>query len=387
MFLDYSEEQLLIAETARDFVRREIEPLGERYDFNKPITREEFREIWQGLLPALLRLTEGMDMGDLDYVSLGIFIEELFKANPSLACTIGMAIGPAGTLHLFASDELKARYIPLIVSGQKIGCTAITEPNVGSNPAEVQSTAVLDGDAYLLNGTKTWISCAHISDIAMVTCRIREDGSEAPGILLVDREESPYASSELPHLGLKGFPTGELYFDDCRVPRENRIGGKQDKGDREGLRMVFQGFEYARTAMALGAVAMAQAAFEHAVSYARERRQWGKLIGEHQMIQEMITDMATAIDCARFLAYRTLSLLQQGKRCDREACMAKYFATEMAVEVTSKAIQIHGANGLSEEYPVERIFRDARMFTIPDGTTQIQKLIVARDILGLSAFN
>lgn len=387
MFLDYTSEQALIAETARDFVQREIVPLDERYDFDRPITREEFREIWQGLLPALLRLMQGMDPSELDYISLGIFIEELFKANPSLACTIGMALGPAGTLYLFASDELKARYVPLIISGQKIGCTAVTEPDVGSNPAEVKCTAVRDGDGYVLNGTKTWISCAHISDIAMVTCRIREDGEETPGIVLVDREESPYASSELPHLGLKGFPTGELYFDDCRVPLHNRIKGKQGKGDKEGLRMVFQGFEYARTAMALGAVAMAQAAFEHAVSYAGERRQWGKFIGEHQMIQEMITDMATAIDCARLLAYRALSLLQQGKRCDREACMAKYFATEMAVEVTSKAIQIHGANGLSEEFAVERLFRDARMFTIPDGTTQIQKLIVARDILGLSAFS
>ena len=387
MFLDYTSEQMLIAQTAREFAEREITPLGERYDFDKPITRDEFREIWQGLLPALMRLTEGMDPKDLDYISLGIFIEEFFKANPSLACTVGMALGPAGTLYLFASDELKAMYIPLIVSAQKIGCTAITEPDVGSNPAEVKCTATRDGDSYVLNGTKTWISCADISDVALVTCRIRENGGEEPGIILADREESPYASSELPHLGLKGFPTGELYFDDCRVPLRNRVKGKQKKEGKEGLRMVFQGFEYARIAMALGAVAMAQAAFEYAVSYARERRQWGKFIGEHQMIQEMITDMATAIDCARLLAYRALSLLQQGKRCDREACMAKYFATEMAVEVTSKAIQIHGANGLSEEYPLERLFRDARMFTIPDGTTQIQKLIVARGILGLSAFD
>ena len=387
MFLDYTEEQRMISEVAKDFVAREIIPLSERYDFNRPITREEYREIWQGLLPALTRLAEGIDLSDLDYVSLGIFVEEVFKANPSLACTIGMALGPAVTLNLFASRELKSRYVPLMLSGQKIGCTAITEPNVGSNPAEVQSTAVLDGDHYVLNGTKTWISCAHISDLAAVTCRIREDGNEGIGLLLVDREVSPYESAELPHLGLKGFPTGELYFSDCHVPRGNRIGGGEKSGDKGGLKMVFQGFEYARTAMAIGAVAMAQSAFEHAVAYARERRQWGKLIGEHQMIQEMIADMATSIETARLLAYRALSLLQQRKRCDREASMAKYYATEMALEVTSKAIQIHGANGLSEEYPLERIFRDARMFTIPDGTTQIQKLIVARDILGLSAFN
>lgn len=386
MFLDYTEEQRLMAETARNFVAREILPLDQRYDFSRPITREEFREIWQGLLPALMRLTEGIDVSELDYISLGIFLEEIFKANPSLACTIAMALGPAGMLHLFGGEGLKKKYIPLIISAQKIGCSAITEPDVGSNPAEVRSTAVLDGDSYVLNGTKTWISCAHISDLAVVTCRLREGGEESLGLLLVDREVSPYESSELPHLGLKAFPTGELYFSDCVVPRENRIGGTGKGKSKGDLKMVFQGFEYARTGMAIGAVAMAQAAFEHAVAYARERRQWGKFIGEHQMIQEMIADMATSIETARLLAYRALSLLQQGKRCDREASMAKYYATEMAVEVTSKAIQIHGANGLSEEYPVERIFRDARMFTIPDGTTQIQKLIVARDILGLSAF-
>jgi alkylation response protein AidB-like acyl-CoA dehydrogenase len=386
MFLDFTEEQRLIKEMAKDFVAKEIHPLDERYDFNRPITREEFRKIWQGLLPALMRLTEGIDISELDYVSVGIFLEELFKANPSLICTIGMALGPAGMLQLFGSDELKKKYTPLIISGQKIGCAAITEPDVGSNPAEIKSTAVLNGDSYVLNGTKTWISCADISDIAAVTCRIREGEDEQIGILVVDREISPYESSELPHMGLKAFPTGELYFSDCVVPKENRIGGSS-KGKAKGdLKMVFEGFEYARTGMALGSVAMAQDAFEHAVAYAQERRQWGKLIGEHQMIQEMITDMATSIETARLLAYRALSLLQQGKRCDREASMAKYYATEMAIDVTSKAIQIHGANGLSEEYPVERIFRDARMFTIPDGTTQIQKLIVARDILGLSAF-
>lgn len=386
MFLDYTEEQRLIAEMARDFVAREIEPLEQRYDFSRPITRDEYREIWQGLLPSLIRLAEGMDLGGLDYISLGIFLEQVFKANPSLVCTIGMALGPAGMLYLFGGDDLKQRYIPLIVSGQKIGCSAITEPNVGSNPAGVQTTAVANGDFYLLNGTKTWISCADISDVALVTCRMREDGNEDVGLLLVDREISPYDSSELPHLGLKAFPTGELYFDDCRVPRDNRVGGSRKKKPKGDLKMVLQGFEFARTGMALGSVAMAQFAFEQAVSYAQEREQWGKRIGEHQMIQEMIADMATCIETARLLTYRALSLLQQGKRCEREAAMAKYYATEMAVEVTSKAIQIHGANGLSEEYPVERIFRDARMFTIPDGTTQIQKLIVARDILGLSAF-
>ncbi|MDY6796242.1 MAG: acyl-CoA dehydrogenase family protein [Actinomycetota bacterium] len=132
---------------ATDFVAREIEPLEQRYHFSRPITRDEYREIWQGLLPSLIRLAEGMDLGGLDYISLGIFLEEVFKANPSLVCTIGIALGPAGMLYLFGGDDLKRRYIPLIVSGQKTGCSAITEPNVGSNPAGVQTTAAANGDS------------------------------------------------------------------------------------------------------------------------------------------------------------------------------------------------------------------------------------------------
>ena len=153
----------------------------------------------------------------------------------------------------------------------------------------------------------------------------------------------------------------------------------------EGYKKVLQAFEFARSMMAIGSVAMAQAAIEASVKYANERKQFGKYIGEFQMIQEMICDMATETEAARLLAYRALSPIQSGKRADMEGCMAKQYATEMAIRVTSKAIQIHGAYGLSEEFPVERLFRDARMFTVPDGTTQIQKLVVARSILGLSA--
>ncbi len=387
MFLDYTDEQSMIAQMAKEFAEKEILPLYDSYDFNRPITNAEFKEIWGTLQPAFMRIAAGMDLKDLDFVSIGIFLEEIFKANPSLGCTIGMAVGPAGMIFLFGNDEQKARFVPPILFGQKVGCTAITEPEVGSNPAAVQTTAVEDGDEYVINGSKTWISNGSISDLVALICRFKDDDGYVIGTIVVDREESPYDSTELPHLGLKGFPTSELFFTDCRVPKGNRLG-RQDGGEKssKGLAMVFEGFEYARTAMAIGSVAMAQAAFEQAVDYAKQRKQWGKYIGEHQMIQEMIADMAVSIETARFLAYRVLSLLQNGKRCDKEASMAKFYATEMAIDVTSKAIQILGANGLSEEFPVERLFRDARMFTIPDGTTQIQKLIVARSILGLSAF-
>jgi acyl-CoA dehydrogenase len=385
MFLDYSDEQRMVAQTVKEFVSKHIAPINERYNFGRALIRDELREIWDSLVPEMMRLGEGFDLSGLDYISLAILLEELFKANPSLTFTILLAIAPAGTLFLYGNPGLKEKYIPLILSGNKIGCTAITEPDVGSNPAEVRSTAILEGDTYILNGTKTWITCAEISDLAIVTCRLREEKSERIGLLLVDRELSPYDSSGLSHLGLKGVPTGELYFNDCRVPVANRIGSGESasKGD---LGIVLHGFEYMRVVVGLAAVALARDALEHSISYAKQRRQWGKYIGEHQMIQEMITDMATSVECARLLVYRALSLLQQGKRCEREACMAKYFATEMAAEVASKAVQIHGGNGLSQDYPIERIFRDARMLTVPDGTTQIQKLIIGRELLGLSAF-
>jgi alkylation response protein AidB-like acyl-CoA dehydrogenase len=387
LFVDYTDEQLMIAQMARDFADSEIRPLDDLFDFDRPLTNPEYKEIWARLQPALARVVKGMDFSDIDFVSIGIFVEEMFKANPSLVCTIGMALAPAGMLYMYGDDEQK-KIVPRIISGEKIGCTAITEPDVGSNPAEVQTTAVRDGDSYVINGTKTWISNGSISDLATVICRFKDGEDYSLGAIIVDRCESPYESNELPHLGLKAFPTSELFFSDCRVPAGNRLGGGGSgaKGSR-GLSMVFQGFEYARTLLALSSVAIAQAAFEHAVEYAKQRRQWGKYLGEHQMIQEMIADMSVSIDMARLLVYRALSLLQQGKRCDREAASAKFYATEMAVDVTSRAIQILGANGLSDEFPVERLFRDARMLTIPDGTTQIQKLIVARCILGLSAFS
>ncbi|MBU1671139.1 MAG: acyl-CoA/acyl-ACP dehydrogenase [Actinobacteria bacterium] len=387
MFVDYTEEQMMVREMAREFARAELLPLEDDYDFQVPLTNAAVKEIWGRLEPAFRRIADGFEPGDIDYVSLGILAEELFKVNPSLCCVLAISAAPAMMLHLFAPDELKEEFIGPVLAGEKIGCFAITEPDVGSNPAGVECTAVAEGDHYVVNGTKTWISNGDISDLTVLVLRVKNGDEQSIGILLVDREVSPYESRELPHLGLKAFPTSELFFTDCGVPKRNMVvGGDGAAGSSEGLKAVFRGFEVMRTIMALGSVGMAQAALDHSITYAKQRKQWGKLIGEHQMIQEMICDMSTSVDCARLLAYRALSMLQQGKRCDRETSMAKFFATEMAVEVTSKAIQIHGANGLSEEFGVERLWRDARMFTIPDGTTQMQKLIVARDLLKLSAF-
>lgn len=403
MFLDYTEEQTILKDSIRKFVKNEIIPLEKEYDFNKPLTKNDVKTLWKRFLPLVWDTEEGGlafasnqdasgkkgggEFGGLgiDMVSIGIMIEELFRGNAALTATFGMAIFPAAAIAMSRNKEMQKKYIKSIIQGDIVGCSAITEPDYGSNSADMITKAVLDGDHWIINGSKTWISNGDIADICILTCKCDDgDGDLYSAQILVDREESPYQSRELGHLGLKAFPTAELVFEDVRVPVNNKITGNKSKKS-EGYKKTLIGFELARTGMALGSVGMAQAAIDEAVKYAKERKQFGKYLGEFQMIQEMICDMVTETEAARLLAYRSLSLIQAGKRAEMAAAMAKQYATEMAVRVTSKAVQIHGAYGLCDEFPVERIFRDARMFTIPDGTTQIQKLIISRALLGLSA--
>jgi alkylation response protein AidB-like acyl-CoA dehydrogenase len=262
---------------------------------------------------------------------------------------------------------------------------ASTEPNHGSNNAAMETRAVLRGDEYVINGRKRWISNADVSDYAVVLCHADlENGGRGIRPIIVERERSPYRTRDLPKLGLRAFVTSEIVFEDCRVPRENGIG---PEGSLKNMQRVFEGLQWSRCRMGVLAVGLAQAALDACVDYARRRRQFGRRIGEFQLIQDKIATMATEIDAARLLVHRALAAIQDGRRSDREASMAKAYATEMAVRATSEAIQLHGANGLSPDYPLERLFRDARTLTIAEGTTEIHRLVVARSILGLSAFH
>jgi alkylation response protein AidB-like acyl-CoA dehydrogenase len=232
-----------------------------------------------------------------------------------------------------------------------------------------------------LSGRKIWISNGCHADLALVVARTGDGGDAPLSRFLVDREPAGFQSREIETIGLRGFSTAELVFDDTLVPKANLIGRAGD-----GLADSLIDFGATRCYAAIGAVGVARAALEAAVAYARQRVQWGQPIAGHQLIQAHIAQMATQLDCARLLTLRAADLIDRGMRCDAETSMAKYFATEAAVRITSAAIQVHGAIGLSAELPVERYFRDARMMTIPDGTSEIQKLIIARDILGVAAF-
>ena len=384
MDFDLTEEQKMMRTSVRDFLDKEIAPMADERDRRGPFTREETIGFIKKLMPFGFYIGElpqeygGME---LDALTMGILNEELSRVWGSLSATIYIASG-APQMLLVASQEVRHNYLPRVQAGELIGCSAITEPNAGSDASHIETTAVADGDEYVINGTKTWISNGTIADVCGVLAVT--DKSKGPlGIsrILVDRAVSPWEDRELHKIGWRAFPTAELYFTDCRVPKTNLLGEAES-----GYRRTMQRFERARCGMAMMAAGISQAAIDASIKYARDRVQFGRPIGSFQMIQAMIADMIAETEATRLLGYRALHLIDKGVRARLESSLAKAYGCEAAVRVTSQAIQIHGAVGYSDEYPVERYFRDARMLTIPDGTTQIQKMIVGREAIGIRAF-
>ena len=359
-------------------LQQDIKPLGDRYtDDRLPLDRlPEFVKTLRG---------HGYPVDDLpDEATRALASEELAAVFPSLEGCLMISHACAEYITEAGPPGLRERAVPGLLAGEKIGCLASTEPKHGSNNAAMETRAVLRGAEYVINGRKRWISNGDISDYAVVLCRVDTDnGRQAIRPIIVERERSPYRTRDLPKLGLKAFVTSEMIFEDCRVPKENCVG---PAGSLRNLQFVFKKLQWSRCRMAVISLGIARAALEASVAYARQRRQFGRPIGEFQLIQDKIYNMATEIDASRLLIHRALTSIEENRRSDREASMAKAYATEMAVRVTSEAIQIHGANGLSPDYPLERHFRDARALTIAEGTTEIHKLVVARSVLGLSAF-
>ncbi|MBX3509657.1 MAG: acyl-CoA dehydrogenase family protein [Hyphomonadaceae bacterium] len=339
---------------------------------------------------ALLRALADFGVGKLftptehggqgaDNVTTGLLIEALCKADGGLGGLASIQDGTTGLFARLASPALREKYLPRLLAGELSICMAITEPGVGSNPRDVRTRARRDGDHVVLSGEKVWISNADISDLAIIVCKL--DGAPGLALILVDRGEGGYTSSNFKKLGLSHWPTGAIHLNDARVPAENVLSAAG-----AGLELTLRAFERARCFVGIISLGIAQAAFERAVSYAKERHQWGKPIGAHQSIQIKIAEMAVEIDAARLLVYRGLALLDQGERCDTQTAMAKLYASEMGARVASRAMEVMGAYGLSEEDAMPRLFRDARVMTVPDGTSDIQRLLIAKNITGLSAY-
>ena len=387
MNFDFSDEQKMLQDTVRRYINEKIMPIADEYDRKGPMSKPNAHRFLKDLkeFGYVGTLVSEEDGGPgLTHMEWPILFEELRRGYASLGGIVGITSASTGRIANCGNLELKERILPGLLNGDTIICSAITEPNVGSDTAAIETKAVLDGDHYVINGTKMWISNGTIADYAIVTLKVVDPatGKQKPGQILVEKAASPFASREIHKLGVKSFPTAEMIFEDCRVPKENLLRPKENSQGEP-----LDSLNFARANASISAVGISQAALDAAIRYAKERTQFGKPIGQFQLIQAMIADMMADIDAGRMLAYRAFFLLGKGVRCYKECSLSKAFCTEAAVRVTSKAIQIHGAYGLSEEYPVERYFRDARCYTIPDGTTQIQQLIVGRETLGMRAFN
>ncbi len=380
MNFDLTEEQKLWQKTVHDFVAKEVQPKAHEvdvtYEFNWRATRK------MGPLGLLgLNIPEEYGGAGVDAVSAAVAIEELGWGCGSTALAIAAHNGLGTTpIVLFGSEELKSKWLPLVAGGKnKLGSLALTEPGAGSDlQGGIITKAVKDGNEWVINGAKMWCTNASIAEYIITLVRTYPAGgsrslsmilvpTNTPGLTIGPAEKK---------MGLHGSPTHAVTYEDVRVPLGNLIG---EEG--KGLHQTLTTLDGGRIGIGAISVGLAQAALEHAVDYARERKAFGKPIAELQAIQWMLADAATEIEAARTLLYKAAWLKEQGRPYNKEAAMAKMFATEMAERVSRNAIQIHGGYGYSSEYPVERIYRDARLMTIGEGTSEIQRLVIARHVL------
>ncbi|HRH85705.1 MAG TPA: acyl-CoA dehydrogenase family protein [Rubrivivax sp.] len=381
-----TDEQRLAVEGFNRFLESKLEPIVRRYQPDKLIEKERMLEIFRSMLPygmggngLIAEAHGGMGMPWLTYAMM---YDQLARVSGDVAISLLIQQLGAYSLEVCSNDAMRRKYLPRMVRGEIIACSGISEPGVGSNVAEVTCRAKPDGDHYVVSGEKTWISNGGYSDFCMVIVRTSDEGARGLSMILVDRQEHGYESRNIDKLGLNSTSTAQLFFDNVRVPAGNMM---IEAGT--GLKNTLVLFEKARPMVGLTSVGIAQAALNKAMAYAKERRQHGKPIGQHQLVQGMLADSAMQLDAARLLIYRAFDLIDKGVRSEMESAMAKCYATEMAVEVASKAVQIHGGNGITKDFGVELLFRNARMMTIPDGTTEIQKLIIGRALTGLNAFS
>jgi alkylation response protein AidB-like acyl-CoA dehydrogenase len=398
MDFEFTEEQKMFQNTVRDFLDKEIAPIVDERDRQGAFTREEVIGYIKKMMPLGYYSLPAELGGETreDPLIGGIGFEELSRVWPSLSGALGLA-GMAMAAYAMARGETKEKLGAKMEKGESIGCLAITEPNVGSDTSAIETMLTKSGDRYVVNGTKTWITDGTVADVCIALVQTEKGkGQAGMATVLLDRDISPWEATDFHKIGWRACPTSEMYFDDCPVPEQNIIvapwmlGGSGQGGGADKAAQAYFGFMQRlngiRGGMALMSVGIAQAAVDASIKYAKERVQFGKPLGAHQMVQDLVVDMLTETWAARLLSYRAMWLGSKGLKNRMETSLAKGYATEAALRVTGKAIQIHGAMGLSEEYPVERYFRDARMLTMPDGTTQIMKLIVGREVLKIRAY-
>jgi alkylation response protein AidB-like acyl-CoA dehydrogenase len=378
MDFGFTQEQHQLRKTIRAFAEAEMLPHVMEWDESQVFPVDIFQKLGDlGVLGAVF--PEDLGGSGYSYVDYSILVEELARVDPSIATSLAAHVSLCSS-HIFLAggDEQRRAYIPRLASGKTIGAWALTEPESGSDAGGMRTAAVRQGDCWVLNGGKTFITNSHIADIFVVMAMTdRAQASHGISAIIVEKNTPGFRIGKKENkLGMRCSPTGELIFTDCQVPAASLIG-KQGEGFIDSLRVLDGG----RISIAALSVGVAQGAYEASLKYSRQRKQFGRSISEFQAIQNKLADMATEIDAARLLTLRAAWMKDTGAGVNKESSMAKLYASEVAVRVANEAVQIHGGYGFIKDYPVEKFYRDVKLCTIGEGTSEIQRLVIARQLL------
>lgn len=379
MNFELTPDQVQLRKHVREFAEAEIAPHVLEWDETQTFPEEVIRHCGElGFLGAIF--PEEFGGAHLGYIEYAIIIEELARVDPSVGLIVA-AHNSLCTNHIYlaGSEEQKQRYIPKLATGEWIGSWSLTEPEAGSDAAGTRTTAVRDDGHWVINGGKTFTTNAHNAQVC-VAMAVTDRTSAQHGIsaFIIDMGTPGFRLGKKENkLGMRASSTGEVLFENCRVP-DSQLLGKAGEGFVDSLRILDGG----RISIAALSIGTAQGAYEAALRYSKVRKQFGRPISEFQAIQHKLVDMATSIEAARLMTYRAGWMKDQGQRVTRESAMAKLFASEMAVRVCDEALQVHGGYGFIKDYPVEKFYRDVKLCTIGEGTSEIQRLVIARQLLG-----
>jgi len=378
MDFELTEDQKLLREMVRDFAKKEMAPHVKTLEDKKEFPKEIIMKLGE---LGILGMTVSSEYGgsQTDYLSFVLVLEEISKVSPSVSVIVSVhcALFCYAILE-FGSEALKRKYLPRAVKGEIIGAFSLTEPGAGSDATNLKTKAVKNGDYYLLNGTKSWVTTGNDAEAVIVfTSAGHESKRNKLSAFIVENEFPGYKVSRIEEkMGLHSSLTAEIILEDCRVPEENLLG---EEG--KGATIALSSLDGSRIGIAAQSIGLSERALQEAVQYAKQREAFGKKISEFQAIQFMIADISTLIEAARLLTYKAAALKDKGKNFIKEAAMAKLFASEAANKIVYHALQIHGGYGYSKEFLIEQLYRDARVFSLYEGTSEIQRLVISRQLL------
>ncbi|MBH0168951.1 acyl-CoA dehydrogenase [Fictibacillus sp. 18YEL24] len=379
MNLVFTEEQKMMQKMVRDFAQKEIAPAIEHMEETEEFPRHLITKMAElGLMG--IPIPEEYGGAGMDFTSYIIAINELSKVSATIGVILSVhtSVGTNPILY-FGNEEQKRKYIPKLASGEFLGAFGLTEPSSGSDAASLKTRAVKKGDHYILNGSKIFITNAGEADVYIVFASTAPDkGSYGISAFIVDKDTPGFSvGKKEKKMGLNGSNTCEIVFEDARVPAENLLGK-----EGEGFKIAMSNLDVGRIGIAAQSLGIAEAALEYATNYAKERKQFGKPIGANQGLGFKLADMATEVEAAKLLTYRAADLKTNNLSCGKEASMAKLFASETAMKSAIEAVQVYGGYGYTKEYPVERLFRDAKVCQIYEGTSEIQRMVLSKHLLG-----